>query len=233
MNNHDAATSSRARAETLMLEHFRREPFHNLYHVLGLEPRSPVFGGTCSDKALSFLGAARAHGFDAVLHAGWIRGRKTHRLVRLNIAGEVCIADVGNGWPTLRLFPRDEPTSYEAFGMRFWTTLGPDCLHVHTARHDGERVMMRIPFVSKAEKDILEDIKSRFEPHHRYPFADGIRFSQVVGDRFLFLRDDCLGIYSEGSQPEFVGGITRCRLATVLLDFFGFDLDAFRRNAME
>ena len=62
------STSVKA-VEALMLEKFKGEPFHNLHLLYGKQLKFPNQGGTCSDKSLSFVRAAKYAGFDASLHS--------------------------------------------------------------------------------------------------------------------------------------------------------------------
>ena len=108
-------------AQKILLKKFEKEPFHNLYLLHNVQATSTEFGGTCSDKTLSYLVAAKAAGLDAHLHSARIDGQETHRLVRLEIENQRYFADIGNGWPSIQLYPAESPIVYECYGMRFRT----------------------------------------------------------------------------------------------------------------
>jgi len=184
--------------EELMLEKFRSEPFHNLCLLRGYPQPFPGSGGTCSDKALSFLTAVRGLGVEAHLHTAFIGGAEIHRLVRLSLCGRGYFADVGNGWPSARLYPADRETTYSCFGIGFRTVPQSDRISVFCRREETERHTMDIMLQPRPEAEILAEIASRFDSGIEYPFSRGVRFSRVVGERFLFLRDDQLEIYPEG-----------------------------------
>jgi hypothetical protein len=224
MSVHQPAANQLRAVEALMLHHFETLPFHNLYQRLGLPIRTRAFGGTCSDKTLSFLEDVRGLGVEASLHSALIKGQEIHRLVRMRLGGLHFFADVGNGWPSTRLFPRDVSTAYRSFGIGYRSVHLGDRLRIFNTREGVEREQLVIPFASKGEVAILDDIARRFDGGVRYPFDGGLRFSQVIGDRFLFLRDDTLEIHREGAPCERVRGLDRERWAAHIERHFGFDV---------
>lgn len=209
--------------EALMLKKYTKEPFHNLYLLHGKEPMNPEYGGTCSDKTLSFLRAARQAGFRASLHSGYIGGREIHRLAKIEIEGRSFFADVGNGWPALKLYPLDREISYSFFGMGFRTEIRGWRMTVFHRRSGTEARQLEIDFDCKPEPEIMADIAARFRGGIVYPFSHSVRFALVVGDRFLFLRGERLEIYSDRAF-EVVEGISASRVPAVLREYFGFDM---------
>ena len=209
--------------EALMLEKYKTEPFHNLYMLYGLEPWTYAYGGTCSDKTLSFLYAARHSGFDASLHSAYIGGQEIHRLAKLNIGGRSYFADVGNGWPALKLYPLDREISYCCFGMRFRTEISGQRMAVFHLRNGAEACQLEIDFRDRPEDQIKADIAARFVNGIEYPFSKSLRFSLVINDRFIFLRGERLEIYG-GSALEVVEGIEAFQVPAILRAYFGFDV---------
>ena len=209
--------------ESLMYEHFCSVPFHNLNLLYGPEPQLKVPGGTCSDKTLSFLHDARKAGFDAALHSGFIGGEEIHRLVRLNIGGCLYFADVGNGWPILKLFPADCETAFRCFGMGYRTEIHGSRISVFHEKQGKESLQLEIEVKPRPESEIFADIETRHTSGIVYPFSNSIRFSLVVGDRFLFLRGTRLEIHSE-SGFEVVEGIEDCSIPSVIQQYFGYDV---------
>ena len=65
-------------AQQILLEKFQREPFHNFYLINDIQPTTGVYGGTCSDKTLSYLEAVKTAGLDAHLHSARIGGKEIH-----------------------------------------------------------------------------------------------------------------------------------------------------------
>ncbi len=208
--------------EALMLHQFRTEPFHNLRMLPQLALPLPACGGTCSDKAMSFQAAVTKLGIPAFLHSAFIGGREIHRLVRVLIEGRTYFADVGNGWPSIHLYPSDREVSYRCYGMRFRTSLHDTHLRVYNLRGGVERHQQDIPVRSRPEREILDDIEHRFDRGITYPFSDGIRFSQVVDDAFLFLRDDRLEIHRDRSPPRFIDGLSPNKLEQTLREHFRY-----------
>lgn len=219
------------RAEALMLGHFRRMPFHNL--PLICEPLArPLPGGTCSDLTLSFVADCRRAGLDAALHSGFINGEEVHRLARLRIEGRDYFADVGNGWPSLRLYPAEQETSYRCFGMRFRTQLEGGRVRVFHRKSGKESLQLEIEVRGRPESEIRQAIEKRFSSGIVYPFGNGIRLSRIVGNRFLFLRDDRLESFSD-LDVSIYPGIDDADLPKVIRNRFGYDVGKLVRLASE
>lgn len=209
--------------EALMLHHFRAEPFHNLRLLYGSSLESTVPGGTCSDKTLSFVSAARGAGFDVSLHTGFIGGQEIHRLARVHIDGRVFFADVGDGWPSVKLYAADRAVSYRCFGMGFRTEIANGRVTVFHERRGKDTLQLEIDVRPRPEAAIIADIDRRFTSGLVYPFSNSLRFSQVVGERFLFLRGDRLEIY-EDHAFGCVEGIAEAGVPSVLREHFGVDV---------
>jgi arylamine N-acetyltransferase len=209
--------------EALMLEHFQTEPFHNLHLIYGPRLGAVVPGGTCSDKTLSFVAACHKAGFDASLHTAFIGGQEIHRLARIRLGDELFFADVGNGWPSLKLYPADHAISFCCFGMGFRTEVAGGRVCVFHEKRGRESLQLEIDVRGKPEPEIRADIERRFDSGIVYPFSSSLRFSLVVGSRFLFLRGDRLEIYDDGGY-ECLEGIDVAEVPEVLHDHFGYDV---------
>lgn len=223
MNNETSNSAHIAAVEALMLEKFKTEPFHNLHLLSGKQLHSPSQGGTCSDKTLSFLKSAQAAGFDASLHSGFIDGREIHRLAKIQIEGRMFFADVGNGWPALKLYPSDREVGYSCFGMSFRTAITPDRVTVFHTRNGRESRQLDIDIRSRPEAEIQAQIAGRFTSGIVYPFSTSIRFARIVGDRFLFLRGDRLEIYGD-TEFQAIEGVKPAEVPAVLVRFFSYDV---------
>ncbi|UXD87717.1 arylamine N-acetyltransferase [Thalassolituus hydrocarboniclasticus] len=172
-------------------------PFHNLFY-LGLchagGADSPT-GGTCSDKVLAFRDRLTAQGIKARLHSAFINGQNCHRVLVLDIDGERYFADVGNGWPSVRLFPADSDSSYLAYGIEFSSYRNGDWLDIYQQKEGRCSLSVRIPLALMDEEQVEQMIQNRFDGSTEYPFDDGIRCAQVLGDAFVFLKRDRLRIF--------------------------------------
>lgn len=212
-----------ALAERILRSKFEKEPFHNLYILNSIQPITNDYGGTCSDKALSYLTATQEAGFNTHLHSARIGGQEIHRLVRLEIDGRRYFADVGNGWPSLKLYPADEAIYYKYFGMSFRTEVTNGTLVVYHNKCGDEKLQMEIDIDCKSEVILRQRIAERFTSNIIYPFRDELRFSMVVGERFLFIRDTQLEIYSSDSC-EIVVGINMDNHYNMIDRYFGYDI---------
>ncbi|TNC84179.1 MAG: hypothetical protein CSH37_11875 [Thalassolituus sp.] len=185
------------RVHQLMLDEFRSVPFHNLFY-LGLcqagRADSPI-GGTCSDKVLHFRDRLSARGIQARLHSAFINGQNCHRVLVLDLEGERYFADVGNGWPSVRLFPAERDSSYSAYGIEFLSYRNGDWLNIYHRKEGRSSLSVRIPLTLMEEEQVELAIQNRFDGATGYPFDDGIRFAQVLGDAFVFLKRDRLRIF--------------------------------------
>ena len=211
--------------ERLMMEKFVTEPFHNLYFIYKKKIEKLNCGGTCSDKTLSFYDNLNALGIKAYLHSAFIKNKEIHRLVSVELNNSIYYADIGNGWPSVKLFPKDYEIEYTAFGIRFMTKIKESCLEVYINRENKEYHSVDIPFQSKKNEEILKDIQNRFDDTITYPFSNGIRFSQIIDDSFLFLRDDTLFIYSNGQKVRKISGFEQKNLSETLKKYFHFDIE--------
>lgn len=209
--------------EALMLEKFRSEPFHNLKLLYGSKIKVDLPGGTCSDKTLSFLSAAKKSGFDASLHSGSIGGKEIHRLAKIDLSNRRFFADVGNGWPSLRLYPAYEAISFECFGMRFRTEISGSVLSVYHLKQGKEALQLEIDVRDQPEDKIKADIEARFNSGIIYPFSSSIRLSQIIEDDFLFLRGERLEIYSN-DERKIIEGINDLNFHQIVKKHFGYDV---------
>lgn len=210
-------------AQQILLAKFKQEPFHNLYLLNNVHPATMAYGGTCSDKALSYLAATKAAGLDSYLHYACIDGKDIHRLVRLEINNQRYFADIGNGWPSIQLIPAATPILYECYGMRFRTTIENGVITVYHRKRNLEKKQMEIDIAAKSETEIYHSIENRFSADIIYPFSSQLRFSMVVGKRFLFIRDTQLEIYSNSGYEE-VLNISMSNLRDAIKEYFGYDI---------
>ncbi|MDP2609634.1 arylamine N-acetyltransferase [Oceanobacter sp. 1_MG-2023] len=217
-------------AESLLLHHFRTQPFHNLNLLYNSGEPCGLPGGTCSDKTLSYLADARAQGLNAHLHTAFIGGKEIHRLVRLHINAETYFADVGNGWPAIKLISATRNIEYSCFGMRYRTEVDADWVRVFHQRQGKESLQMEIWLRPRCEEDILKDIHARYNSGIQYPFSRSVRFSAIVGEHFLFLRGESLQIYGE-EHVRVIEGISAESLPDVLEQRFDLSLPALLTQA--
>ncbi|MDH2433072.1 hypothetical protein QCD60_10875 [Pokkaliibacter sp. MBI-7] len=188
----------------LMLEEFSTVPFHNLFYLgisapdLLVNPLSS--GGTCSDKVLAFRDRLKTQSIAARLHSAFINGVNCHRVLVLDLAGERYFADVGNAWPSVRLFPAAGDAVYSAYGIEFSSRRRGEWLEIYQRKEGRQSLSLRIPLTLSDEHLVLQKIKHRFDGATEYPFMDGIRFAQVLGDAFVFLKKDRLRIYQPHNE---------------------------------
>lgn len=210
--------------EGIILKHFKQEPFHNLFLLYSPELKPFLPGGTCSDKTLSFICDCRKHGIDASLHNSFINKKNIHRLARISIHNKIYFADVGNGWPALKLYPADKEISYSCFGMQFRTEIKNDYISVFHLVNGKESLQQEIPLNGKPETEIMEDIKQRFNEGKEYPFSHSLRFSLLKDNCFLFLRGERLHFYQENSY-SITDRITAAKAPKIIHEYFGFDIE--------
>ncbi|MBV1888940.1 MAG: hypothetical protein KUG67_01705 [Proteobacteria bacterium] len=223
MNPRTEQLDSIKAVEAIILKHFRKEPFQNLHLLYGSDLQLITSGGTCSDKTLAFLADAQKAGFDARLHSGFIGGREIHRLARIHIGKRIFFADIGNGWPSIKLYPTDKEICFHSYGMRYRTEIHSSRLLVFHKKQERETLQLEIELRGKAEKQILADIENRFTSGILYPFASSPRFSMVVGERFLFLRGTRLEIHSVDNF-DVIEGIEGAEIPSILNRYFGYNV---------
>ncbi|KKO46570.1 hypothetical protein WG68_04515 [Arsukibacterium ikkense] len=214
-----------ALAERILMQQFQSQPFHNLYHLLKVVPINPAYGGTCSDKTKSYLGALEKAGIEGCLHSARIGGKEIHRLVRVVIGNHTYFADVGNGWPAIKLFPADRPVEYNCFGMRYRSEIDHQVMNIFLLKKGIEKLQMQLDLKPKCPVEIQQCIDNRFAADNYYPFSNSLRFSMIVDDRFLFIRDAVLSIYSKKNYEE-VPNINQNNIALLVEQYFRFDINA-------
>lgn len=210
-------------AQQILLDKFQREPFHNFYLLNDVQPTTGVYGGTCSDKTLSYLEAAKSAGLDAHLHSARIGGKEIHRLVRLEIDNQRYFADIGNGWPSIHLFPANTPIEYECYGMAYRTRVEEGVITVYHRKNGIEKQQMEIDIEEKPDAEIRQSIANRFSANITYPFSNQLRFSMISGRRFLFIRDTLLEIYSDAGYEE-ISSLTKIDIKTLIMKYFKYDI---------
>ncbi|MFT2092898.1 arylamine N-acetyltransferase [Paraglaciecola sp. 2405UD69-4] len=211
--------------ERLILEHFCTVPFHNLNLLYGSSQIIAIPGGTCSDKTLAFLSDLRMMGVKAFLHTANIGGKEIHRLVRININNQTYFADVGNGWPTLRLLPCNENTQFECYGMKYRTEIAKNWILVFHERQGKESLQLEINITPRPEQEIYSQIKSRYSSGVNYPFSRSLRFSMIVGKEFLFLRGNRLERYSFNDFS--VEKLKKATIPKIIKKEFGFNVNSY------
>lgn len=210
-------------AQQILLNKFEQEPFHNLYLLNNICPITTAYGGTCSDKTLSYLAATKKAGLSAHLHSARIDGQDIHRLVRLEIENKRYFADIGNGWPSIKLYPAVTPVVYECYGMRFRTKIENEVVTVYHSKCGKEKKQMEIDIPEKSESAIRKNIAKRFSSNITYPFSNKLRFSMIVGDNFLFIRGSQLEVYYSNGYEE-VSNIDISNIRKVVMAYFGYDI---------
>ena len=211
--------------EKLMFKHFSTIPFHNLNLLYGQPDKGVIPGGTCSDKTLAFLSEARESGFNARLHTAYIGGKEIHRLIRTSINGRTYYADVGNGWPTLKLIPSDEDIAFSCYGMKYRTEVCNEWVRVFHKKRGIESLQLEIHKPPKKESEIYKQIESRFSSNIKYPFSTSLRFSLIVGNQFLFLRGNQLERYSNIEYS--VSTLNKKEAANIISKLFKFDVKSY------
>ena len=183
--------------EILLQREYETIPFHNLFMLKGVNG-SIDKGGTCSDKVLHFKQVLKNNGIVSKLHSAFINGKECHRLLSVIIDEQRYFIDVGSGWPCTKLLPDNRPISFSVFGMYFKTVLVADKLLLfHKVGQRPFQLMESIPLVSASEGAIMKAIQSRFNSGISYPFSNSIRFSQIVGKDFYFLKENTLRKYND------------------------------------
>ncbi len=214
-----------AEIENLLLKHFCTVPFHNLNLLYGSPTTASIPGGTCSDKTLAFLSDLRIMKVKAFLHTAYIGGKEIHRLVRINIDKHTYFADVGNGWPTIRLLPSNEDVQFESYGMKYRTEIKNNWIRVFHEKQGKESLQLEINTIPRTELEIYDQIKSRYSSAIDYPFSKSLRFSMIVDDVFLFLRGNQLGRYSEAGC--FVEEVNKLTISEIIQKEFGFNVSNY------
>ena len=123
----------------------------------------------------------------------------------------------------MKLYSADKEVEYECFGMRFRTRILGSRIAVFNERSGKEYPQLEIEIAARSESSIRAEITNRYEQGIKYPFSGGVRFAQIVDDRFLFLRDKRLEIHS-ASTVEILEEVTEESLPEVIYKHFNLRL---------
>lgn len=192
--------------ESLLLNEFKTVPFHNLFMLNNIQNKQLSLGGTCSDKVLRFKEILLNNDIISNLHSSFINGKECHRLLSVIINDKKYFIDVGSGWPSVKLFPEHIGIEYSVYGMGFKTEIkDTEIVLYHKPISTKEyNKMLVIPKQTKAEENILIDIKNRFIDTSIYPFQNSVRFSILSNNKFYFIKGDQLRVYSGEEIKELI-----------------------------
>jgi len=210
-------------AEKVLLEKFRIEPFHNFHRLNETSKFSSCIGGTCSGKTQSYVDALNKKGIKAYLHTAIIDNKFNHQLARIEFKENSYFADVGNGWPSLYLYPVNKEVNYTCYGMNFRSEIHNKTVRIFHTRLDEEKLQMEFNLTPQSQESVRENIRNRFTSNKIYPFDRGLRFSMIVDDSFLFLRNNEIQFYND-KEYYILNGVTPDNLAEVVKKHFNFDL---------
>ncbi|HLV41497.1 MAG TPA: arylamine N-acetyltransferase [Brumimicrobium sp.] len=210
-------------AESILMEKFRTEPFHNFRRLKETEIFSSCAGGTCSDKTRSYINTLNEKGIKANLHTALIDNKFNHQIARIEFEGHSYFADVGNGWPSIHLYPENKEVDYECYGMRFRSEIHDDTIKVYHTRNNKENLQMEFNRLPQSQRTVKENINQRFINNINYPFDRGLRFSMVVEDRFLFIRNNELQIYSDKKWSS-LDIVTVDNLPDLIKEYYYFNI---------
>ena len=107
--------------------------------------------------------------------------------------------------------------------MKFTSQVCNGRVSVFHERQGRETLQLEIDVKTKPESEIRKDIALRFNSGIEYPFSNSLRFSQIVGERFLFLRGNRLEIYSENLY-EVLDEVKDFQLSDTLKQYFGHEV---------
>ena len=211
-------------AEEVLLNKFKIEPFHNFHRLKETSAFRLCKGGTCSDKTKSYIEALNKKGIKAHLHTAKIDKKYNHQLARIEFDGNTYFADVGNGWPSIYLYSGHKEVDYTCFGMRFRSEINNDSIKIFHSRNKKERLQMEFNRTAQDQLKVENNINNRFAKSIKYPFDNGLRFSMVVDDKFLFIRNNELQFYSD-KGCSIIDGVSPNNLSEVIKKHFHFDIN--------
>jgi len=183
--------------EGLILKYFKEVPFHNLFMLYNIPVESSKLGGTCSDRTLHFKSILEKSDFEPKLHSAYIKGKETHRLLKVKVDNRNFFVDIGTGWATIKPFPLDKEIKYECYGIEFKSIISQNIMSIWIKKDNKPyEEMCSIPLRSKSEKEILNDIQDRYKDISIYPFEKSLRYSFIADDNFYFIRGNETFTYS-------------------------------------
>ena len=217
--------------EDVLHRSFQQVPFHNLYCLLGVENRNLSLGGTCTDKVQHFLSELRQFNIKSILHTAKLHEKYFHRVAVVEVEQVRFYADVGSGWPSVQLYPAGRAVKYSAYGVEFNSLPVQQGLQVHHSIEGQEGWRLYIPYDLKDREKERQITSQRYEKD--LPFKQGIRFSKVVDERFIFLKDLSVRIYQENYKVKEYKLSSLDDALTYIEDVFVFPLGDMRNKLKE
>ena len=228
MSIKSGATSQYKRVLELLGLHFREEPFHTFYHEISPLNISKLHGGTCTDLVNRFVQRLKEDGCceQVDIHCAYIHQQPCHRIVKIQIKDQIFFVDPGNAWPCLGLYPLLKATEFQAYGHTFQTVIDENVMKVYRT-YEQRYHMMDIPLAAQSSEWVLEQIGKRFEKPEIYPFYQRLRLACIVGEVFLFIRDDILYFYGKSREYKTVNIQSSMHLEEILETHFSLSYKNF------
>ena len=187
------------------IESFLRQvPFHNLFYLYDIVIPPSHYGGTCTDRTKHFKQIIDEKytgcGITTAYHRACIGDKETHTILKITIGDRIYFADVGMGFPLMRLIPADTDLSYQAMGITFQSLIDGEYIVVKsninpvTSNMDSEKMHVLMKFKINSEHsqaEIFSKMEKRFEHKEKIPFLQrGLRYMFICEDTFYMIKHD-------------------------------------------
>jgi len=174
---------------------WRETPFHTIFLLYGLPVENSPLGGTCTDRAVLFynhLKATYPASLNFRLHRALIKGKETHTVILLTLENHTYMIDIGANWPVMKLIPCFKAFTFRAFGIRFHSEPKGNLLKVFMQRTEDPAFQdfLTIDMTPQSAQYVDTQIRQRFDPENKLPFANGFRYAVVHGNSFYFVKQD-------------------------------------------
>lgn len=175
-------------------KYLKKYPFHNLF-ILYKNGNivAPEFGGTCSDRSMHFKVKLekkfKNSNIDFKLHRAYINDKDTHTIIRININNNIYFADVGMGFPMVKLFPASMGIKFESYGIKFESTVINNSLSVYYSDNENtKKKLMHITLDMQSQKEVLDKITKRSEYLSNIPLSKDLQYLFIHDGKFYQFR---------------------------------------------
>jgi hypothetical protein len=182
--------------EQEMVKYLETYPFHNIFIVYKIKDVfASKYGGTCSDRTIHFQkilkNKFKNYKVSIKLHIASINNKNTHTILRVKIDKKVYFADVGMGFPIVKLLPCNKNISFTSYGIEFSTIIDTDKVTVFIDEHNdnGKKELMCIYTKKQPKKQVMQNIDNRDSYIQNLPIGNKLRYFFINNGKFHQIKE--------------------------------------------
>jgi acetyltransferase-like isoleucine patch superfamily enzyme len=185
--------SLKTQIEKEIVKYLETYPFHNIFLLYQRDIAGLEVGGTCSDRTPHFqkILINKFPSINVELHIASINNKKTHTILRIEIAKKIYFCDVGMGFPITKLIPCDRAINFKAYGIDFKSIIKKEEIIFYINEHNanGEKELMRINMQPQEQIKVMNNISNRFKYTKNLPLGKRLRYYFINNGVFYKIEE--------------------------------------------